>query len=539
TLAELVAENYYGRFRELCESRGIKLLAEAAGAQAGAVNPVQNSRRVDVPMSEFWLIQRRGEDLLYMLKRGQLESVAAAELYGGQIIAAEAFTTNRGDWTHDPALLKPIADAAFTVGMNQLYHHASVHQPDERVPGWSMVPNGINVNRKLTWSRDMAAWSRYLARCQALLQLGEPVVDVLALMPEDVPTFHEMPRKNRLLDTLPYPGYRMTVLDAETLERLKVEGGHLVAPSGLRVPVLDSSPAGPKSDEVKTILEQLRRKGAYVGGRAERLLDRAGVEPDVIADGPPLAHIHRVVGSDHLYFLATQADEPATYHVSLRATAPFVELWHPVTGRIESVEVPDGNRTRLTLDLAQHGSVFVVLRQQPTHGATPRDQAAEAIDVAGPWTLTFPSVGSTELDTLLSWTDLEQEKQKFFSGTATYETAFVGWPAGERVVLELGQLHNIARVTVNGTDLGVAWTPPYRVDVSDALVDGENTLRIEVTNLWPNRMIGNTRDAAGGPDTWTNNHRMWNADSDLLKSGLLGPVRLIGIKSAPDRIHPN
>jgi hypothetical protein len=97
--------------------------------------------------------------------------------------------------------------------------------------------------------------------------------------------------------------------------------------------------------------------------------------------------------------------------------------------------------------------------------------------------------------------------------------------SGKEIVLDLGVVKDFAEVLVNGKDLGVLWKPPFRIDVTGAVQPGKNTLEIKVTNLWPNRLIGD----AGLPETervtWVN----WNPykpDSPLLDSGLLGPVKL-------------
>ena len=93
-----------------------------------------------------------------------------------------------------------------------------------------------------------------------------------------------------------------------------------------------------------------------------------------------------------------------------------------------------------------------------------------------------------------------------------------------RVWLDLGTVHEMARVRLNGRELGVVWSFPWRVDISAALQPGENRLEIEVANLWPNRLIG---DAAQPPEkrfTWTTPDHPYKADMKLLPSGLLGPV---------------
>jgi hypothetical protein len=151
---------------------------------------------------------------------------------------------------------------------------------------------------------------------------------------------------------------------------------------------------------------------------------------------------------------------------------------------------------------------------------------------------------------------------KYFSGTAVYQKKFTVSPAvvanKKRVFLDLGRIAVIAEVVLNGKELGTVWKPPYRLDITDAVKTGSNELQIKVTNLWPNRLIGdeqlpeenefgtpggvdglngapilklpewyqqNLPKPAGGRVTFTT-WKHFKKDSPLLESGLIGPVVL-------------
>lgn len=183
--------------------------------------------------------------------------------------------------------------------------------------------------------------------------------------------------------------------------------------------------------------------------------------------------------------------------------------------------------------------------------------AAREQTVGGPWALFFtPGWGAPErvaLDTLVSWSEHPDPGVRHFSGTGTYHTSFDLSPAllapGRRLVLDLGRVEVMARVILNGTDLGLLWHAPHRVDVTPAAKPGANALQVQVTNLWPNRMIGDEqlpedseRHADGTLQAWPpwlladepspagrytfTTWRLWHADDPLLPSGLLGPVTL-------------
>jgi hypothetical protein len=131
------------------------------------------------------------------------------------------------------------------------------------------------------------------------------------------------------------------------------------------------------------------------------------------------------------------------------------------------------------------------------------------------------------MDKLASWSESSDEGVRHFSGTAAYSAEFtLAGPIakGARVVLDLGEVRETARVWVNGKEMGVAWKRPFTVDVTAAAAAGKNSLKVQVTNLWPNRIIGDQSLPENKRFTHTNITK-FKADSPLMTSGLLGPVR--------------
>ncbi|HEV8310776.1 MAG TPA: glycoside hydrolase, partial [Methylomirabilota bacterium] len=158
--------------------------------------------------------------------------------------------------------------------------------------------------------------------------------------------------------------------------------------------------------------------------------------------------------------------------------------------------------------------------------------------LAGPWSVRFPpnwgAPPEVRLDRLVSWTASADPGVKYFSGTATYEKDLQARPPwfrpGAKVMLDLGDVKEIAEVSVNGTPFGILWKPPFQADVTAALRPGSNHLEIKVTNLWPNRMIGDQQPSATKAYTFTD-YKAYTRDSPLLESGLLGPVTLLAVTS--------
>ena len=189
----------------------------------------------------------------------------------------------------------------------------------------------------------------------------------------------------------------------------------------------------------------------------------------------------------------------------------------------------------------------------------------EPVEITGPWKLSFPpgwgAPGEVTLDKLISWTKHPDNGVKYFSGTATYEKTFV-WNSkpdiSSRLILDLGYLKNFAEIEVNGKRFPVLWKPPYRVDITDIVKAGDNTLKVKITNYWPNRLIGDEQLPADcewevmpsregmrlknwpqwiledkpsptGRYTFTT-WLYWRKYSQPLPSGLFGPVLLREIK---------
>jgi len=188
-----------------------------------------------------------------------------------------------------------------------------------------------------------------------------------------------------------------------------------------------------------------------------------------------------------------------------------------------------------------------------THSGGQRRVEVSGIDdpsyITGPWEVRFPeNLGAPEKITLGEPVSLHKHEDpgvKYFSGTATYTSAFdVETDAttdGRRLYLDLGRVEVTAQVLVNGKNMGIAWKPPYRVDITDAVHQGENRLEVRVANLWPNRLIGdeqlseeNTQagdwylkgEAKPGERITFATFRHYNKKSPLLESGLLGPVKI-------------
>ncbi len=336
------------------------------------------------------------------------------------------------------------------------------------------------------------------------------------------------------------------------------------------------------------------------------IFERLGVAPDftftAASSNPEIIYLHRALDGVDFYFVANQKFASETITARFRAAGRQPELWDPATGAItrpahykttaQGIELP------LSLDPA--GSVFVVFRQplpvvnvvstsgtdvqaefdsagaliirswgtggsvQLSDGVqkpSPGPALPAPLAITGPWNVTFPpklgAPKSARFGTLVSWPDRPEPGIRYFSGTATYSQE-IKVPAdrlgdGKELWLDLGSVQVMAEIIINGQNLGVLWKPPFRLNATRALKPGQNKLEIRVTNLWPNRMIGDeqlpdsmtwVKKRGVLPASWPDwllagqprpdgritfcTRKPYKRNDPLLESGLIGPVRLIG-----------
>lgn len=278
-----------------------------------------------------------------------------------------------------------------------------------------------------------------------------------------------------------------------------------------------------------------------------------------------IAWVHRVIDNRDVYFVSSQVATTQEAEILFRVSDRIPEIWCPESGKRYNISSYEkvGNRIRVRLPLTPYGSLFVVFKTQsemdaslPQYGGLPL-QTSLPLDLT--WNVTFPSgMGAPESAILKSGslTENEEEGIKYFSGTATYSSTFtVGQQElSSQLILNLGEVKNVAEIEVNGRRVDTLWKPPYRADISSDVHAGENSLVIRVTNTWWNRMVGDElypddlkwveNEVIGDklveiPDwVWTRAERpspgritftTWrfvNKNSPLIPSGLIGPVVL-------------
>ena len=590
TLGDLAIDGHYKLFRDNAHKHGLLIHPESGGPHAVPIDAQQCLGMDDAPMSEFWAwswTHRIGDANRFFVK----QPASAAHTYGHKLVLAEGFTTIGPHWQEKLAdNLKPTFDKALCEGLNLLVWHAFVCSPaSEGMPGQQYFA-GTHLNPNVTWWEKSAPFFSYINRCQFLLQQGNFHADVLYFYGDHVPNFTQHKRTD---PAHCQPGYDYDVITTEALiTRASVRDGKIILPDGINYrvlvlpernvisrPVLEkiaelvqagATVIGPKplraealdnsavaDTQVKAIAEKLwggaTGKGRVITGKSAReVLLADGVKPDfeILSTNnhqpsTDLDFIHRTTDGSEIYFVANRTNVSGSITAAFRVTGRAPELWNAVTGErkfAESYTEKDG-QTFVPLDFAPCGSWFVIFRAPSS--AHPAMTSASSINhhlstinsFPGAWTVHFdPKWGgpeSAQFDSLVSWPTRVEPCIKFYSGTATYEKTFMVDNSlvnnHSSLLLDLGSVHELAEVKVNGKSCGIVWCPPFRVDITDALKPGENKLNVEVVNFWPNRIIGDASLPEAQRLTRTNIRKL-TAKTPLEDAGLLGPVQLLEAK---------
>ena len=589
TIADLTAEYHYDQLTTILHERGMGRYTEShEGGRAFIGDGMEVKRKADIPMSATWTPGGFGGDesegVATRYKADVRESASVAHIYGQNIVAAESMTAISNTWAFSPERLKPTADMELACGLNRFIIHTSVHQPvDDKIPGLGLGPFGQWFTRHETWSEQALPWTTYLARSCFMLKQGKFVADIVYYYGEDnniTALFG-----NQLPD-IP-EGYNYDFINTEALlNLLSVNKGLIKTPSGMSyrlmandlnaryVPLavlrkirdlvnsgmvivgprpISSPSLADDQDEFQTIVEQLWGPGTgeqsfgkgkvYADQTIAEVLAALKVEPDFEYTKPQpgtnLLYVHRKLANGDIYWVNNRNSRIEDLEATFRVEGKAPELWHPETGKIEPVSYNIANGcTKIPLHLESHDAIFVVFRNntEVLSFTIPQPVEMKLAIIEGPWDVSFqPNRGAPAqitLEELASWSDHPDPGVKYFSGTGTY-TKTIDVPAdwfdtGAQLWIDLGNVKNLAEIIINGKNLGIVWKKPFRVDVTESLQPGNNTLEFRITNLWVNRLIGDQQPDITQKYTYTT-QAFYQADSPLLPSGLLGPVEILSV----------
>jgi len=353
------------------------------------------------------------------------------------------------------------------------------------------------------------------------------------------------------------------------LEELVYDGAVIIGRRPDRTTSLKNYPAC--DEEVKLIADKLwgncdgqkvvsndYGKGkVYWGKTVKQILKEMDITPDFTVSGTDNAdkhidYIHRRTASEDIYFISNSRQETERVTCIFRVDKNMVpEIWDAETGliqrKIEYSKVENGLSIELILDPL--ASRFVVFRDKST-GKNDADLTCdlqygfyhekktgnfpEPIDITEKWNVSFnPDMGGPEiyqLEKLTSWSDIDVDGIKYYSGTANYSREFTvkeeSLSKGTEVFIAFGDIQEMARVFINGKDCGIVWTPPYKANITPFVTAGSNEIVVEVTNTWNNRIVGDMKNPDKKPYTNTNIKNKFKGNSPLFQSGLMGKAEI-------------
>jgi hypothetical protein len=583
--------------KSMINGLGMELQIEAYG---GPFDEVEGAALADMPMGEFWT------------SRGGINANigSAARAAGKHIVGAEAFTGAPGlsQYTEDPAFLMQTVNSAYAAGVNRLVLHTWVHQPfdDKYQPGMGMGWWGTHFSRFQTWFEPGKAFFNYLTRTQALLQYGQQKADYLCLGKSN--GYHTdaisvrdfisqaiivVNGRIQLPSGRNYPFLKMPNQDNISLEVLEKIAA-LVKQGAAVVGKAPSASLGlqnwAKNDLKVQSLSKMMWNGKDVSlfGKGKLYVDLKRAEKEYLpikdyeishADSAEaIKVVHRIGNWGDVYHISNNQNRVESIDLFVNQSGLQPECWQAEDGSIKNAPnwSVSGQGTSIPLKLNPHQSIFVVFRKkisgtlpkttiQSSQLNTSQPTAKTSVkSISGSWNVLMkPKMDSSfniTIDSLQYFGSHPENRVKYFAGTAIYTKNVIIEKSnqGASAVLDLGELHDIVQVSLDGKDLGVKWYPPYQYDIA-SMKAGEYELKISVTNNWANRLIGDEQEPAdfewgderkdfgnagrpmkSFPDWFIKNEprpsqgrrafTLWyyyKKESQLKPAGLLGPVQLI------------
>lgn len=574
-VADKVSYDYVGGLKGISHKHGLTTWLENYGHWGFPGEFLQYGGQSDEIGGEFW-----SEGAL-----GDIENRAASScghIYGKNRISAESFTCADAAYSRYPASMKQRADKFFAEGINHTVLCLFIHQPyEDKDPGINAA-FGNEFNRKNTWFSQSDVFIQYLKRCNYMLQQGLNIADVAYFIGEDAPKMtgitdpalptgyqfdyinsevivNNLSVKNGLL-TLPH-GTQYKILVLPKLETMRPEclrkilqlvkdGAIVLGPAPKRSPSLQNQPLA--NQQVKSMAAELwgkvdgvnlksRKfgKGMIIDGmNLKEAFALIGCQPDCQLPEDNTIHFgHRTLDNGEIYFVSNQTAVTKIIDPAFRVRGMQPELWDATSGNIRSLPAfaQKVDATIVPIKLEPFESAFVVFRKPgtPTANSLIDNYPASTIltEINTPWQVSFESKFKTPtpivMNRLQDLTTFTNDSLKYFSGTATYTTNFRldKLPENKKIIVSLGGVNVMAKVSINGQYVGGIWTSPYKLDITKFVKKGNNPIKISVVNTWVNRLVGDLNLPEAQRQTYSNLNP-YNAQSALQSSGLTGPVTI-------------
>lgn len=522
-------------------------------------------------------------------------SSSAGHISGKPLISSETFTWLRDHFKTALSQCKPEVEDLFLNGINHTFLHGSTYSPERGTwPGWKFYAS-VNFNSNNTIWEDAPALFSYIANCQSLLQQGKPDNEILLYWPvydqwnkfakgEMFMQFKIHSLSDWLYGTSFYDttknlmskGYSVDFISDNFINQATVKDGNIVLPGGtfksLVIPVCKNMPL----ETLKKLID-LKKKGAKIifeglpesvpgfngyekqNAELQKVLteNKSLVQPtsDIISSlssetilpetlvSTGLKFIRRTLDGEKLYYIVNHTSQTIDEMIPLQIGNKEIVIFDPLTKQYGNAIVQkSSNQTLVKLHIEPGQSLMLITEETVSQQKWNYwEMASASIPLNGKWQLNFDKGGpelppAANLTTLESWSKLSPQAEAF-SGSATYTLQFESPKVtADNWSLNLGDVRESAKVWLNGTYIGTAWSVPYTLNIGK-LKSGKNELKIQVTNLGANRV----RDMELKGQEWKIFYEINMVDKDYKKfdaakwtptpSGLLGPISITPLKN--------
>ena len=340
----------------------------------------------------------------------------------------------------------------------------------------------------------------YQARCSWMMRQGKPVSDICLYLGDDVP----MRILSHRLPDLPQ-GYDFDAFTTDALlHRMTAKDGRICLPDGVNYRMMILLSEGQLTLQARQQIDLLRRQGAVIydpqtdSRTLTEALHDAGIQPDVeTPHGERLYFAHRRTTDEDIYFLNNHSDLPIEGTFSFATIADVAKLWNPVSGEKHHLATTRANgRSTIQLSMAPRESFFIVFN---SGNQQPDSQTAntQVIHVSpSEWEVSFDTkmggpAETIRMQTLGDWTQSDDPRIKYFSGTVTCKSSFKmpHYNRKHRYHLSLPLLNTAAEVIINGQSAGIVWCSPWTIDVGRLLRRGSNRIELRMANCLWNRLV--------------------------------------------------
>ena len=578
TLSDMLLNNFTRQWTEWAHQHGVTTRNQGHGSPG---NLIDFYAAVDIPeiegfgITDFKIKCLRTDEGFTSKNLSDLATLkyasSAAHVTGKKMTSSETFTWLTEHFRTSLSQMKPEVDLMFVAGVNHIFFHGTTYTPQQAAwPGWKFYAS-IDMSPTNSIWRDAPSFMDYATRCQSFLQMGQPDNDLLVYAP-----FQDAMHKNTganaarlqlfdintLSDKIPSmvtcvknveaAGLDCDFISDQLLLTTTFTDGMLQTAAGTRyrgliVPVSTNIPAN-----VQNHLDELKNQGAIIVYKNDAAsVTSFGVQGEELRTKLGLRVIRRKSDAGHHYFVTNLSPSDVAGMVSLAVPFADAALFNPMTGRVRKAYTENG---KVWIAL-KSGESIILQATTSAIGLEERDEPVvemTGIDVTSKWTLSFTDdsypanrLGHYNLDKLSTWEQLDAATAEAM-GTGVYETTFsvdakLLAMANGGMLISLGDVRESARVYINNVYAGCAWSVPFELDITGLLHEGDNTLRIEVTNLPANRIRKmdidgttwrifkdvNILDVVNGNTSVSNvKYDQWS----LVPSGLNSKVQLIPLR---------